>query len=600
MLRSFLTSMLLIAMLAPCSGMAEQAEQATASAKPGEIQMQFGVQIPLRDGVKLGATIYKPLHMDKPLPVVLYLSPYPGDPEHPSGTYYARRGYIYAHVDVRGRGDSQGKFNPMAQEANDGYDVVEWLAKQPWCNGEVAMWGGSYNGYDQWATASTHPPHLKTIVPVASVRPAVDFPMSNGIMESYAMQWLTFTSGKPLFTDIFANFEYWNDVNLRMFNGKVPFAKLDDLAGNTTTVFQTWIEHPDFDSYWRQMALTREQVANINMPVLAITGQADGDQPGTLSYYADHRTSHNPKTLDMYYLVIGPWDHSGTRKPERKLGNIEFGPASLLDVLRLQKEWYDWTMKEGSKPGFLKEHVAYYVEGPGAECWKYAESLETLPTGSDLFYLSSDAGSGNAKDIFHSGVLTTAARDSAPDTFISDPNDLSAAKPSAATEGADLHGNGVVYTTAPFDKTTEVDGFTDLRLWLKVDAPDTDLQYALYLVAPNGTARELTSDVLRARYRNGKEQPEPLRLNQPEEFVFPHSQWFSHRAPAGSRLRLVIGALNVPDYEKNWNSIKPVAEQSGADARVAHIQVLHDVEHRSTLRVPTGDPSATCIASAAW
>lgn len=589
---------IVIGSLSICCIAQEKAE--SGQGKPGDIQMQFGVEIPLRDGVKLGATIYKPLHMNKPLPVILYLSPYPGDPEHPSGTYYARRGYIYAHVDVRGRGDSQGIFNPMMQEAQDGYDVVEWLAKQPWCNGEVAMWGGSYNGYDQWATASAHPPHLKTIVPVASVRPAVDFPMRNGIVESYAMQWLTLTSGKPLFMDIFANGEYWNDVNTRMFNGKIPFDKLDDLAGNKTTVFQTWIQHPDFDSYWQKMALTREQVANIDMPVLAITGQADGDQQGTLSYYEDHRTSRNPKTLDMYYLVIGPWNHGGTRRPQRKIGNVEFGPASLLDVLRLQKEWYDWTMKDGSKPGFLKEHVAYYVEGTGAECWKYAESLDTLPTGSDLYYLGSGSGSGNAADIYHSGVLAATPNDDAPDAFVSDPNDLSAAKPSPAEGGADLHGNGVVYTTAPFSKTTELDGFTDLRLWLKVDAPDTDLEYDLYLVAPNGTTRELTGDVLRARYRNGKEHPEFLKPNQPEEFKFPHGQWFSHRAVAGSRLRLVISALNTPDYEKNWNSRKPVAEQSGADARVAHIQVLHDAGHRSTLRVPTGNPNATCIASSSW
>ena len=133
--------------------------------KLSDYQLEMQVKIPLRDGVKLNATLYKPTPMPAKLPVIFMLSPYPSANSHPSGSYFARRGYVYAFVDVRGRGDSEGVFTPFADDAKDGYDVVEWFAKQPWSNGKVAMFGGSYAGGNQWQTASTHPPHLSTIVP---------------------------------------------------------------------------------------------------------------------------------------------------------------------------------------------------------------------------------------------------------------------------------------------------------------------------------------------------------------------------------------------------------------------------------------------------
>jgi putative CocE/NonD family hydrolase len=105
--------------------------------------------------------------------------------------YFAAHGFPFLTVDVRGRGNSEGSFRPLIQEAKDGYDVVEWLAKQPYCNGKISMWGGSYAGYDQWATAQEFPPHLATIVPVSSVGPGVDFAVRNNTFPPY----LTTSSG---------------------------------------------------------------------------------------------------------------------------------------------------------------------------------------------------------------------------------------------------------------------------------------------------------------------------------------------------------------------------------------------------------------------
>ena len=157
---------------------------------PKQVDFTWGVKIPMRDGVKLNATLYKPKD-GKPTPTIFTLTPYVADNYHIRGVYFAQNGYTFAAVDTRGRGNSEGVFEPFASEARDGHDIVEWLAQQPWCDGQVAMWGGSYGGYDQWLTLRESPPHLKTIVPVASAHSAVDFPFFANIFSSYEIQWLS-------------------------------------------------------------------------------------------------------------------------------------------------------------------------------------------------------------------------------------------------------------------------------------------------------------------------------------------------------------------------------------------------------------------------
>src|SRR5271155_4797908 len=106
------------------------------------VHMQWGVKIPLRDGVRLNATLYIPKTHATPSPAIFTLTPYIGQTYHDVGMYFAEHGYPFLTVDVRGRGNSEGSFRPLIQEAQDGYDVVEWLAKQPYCNGKISMWGG--------------------------------------------------------------------------------------------------------------------------------------------------------------------------------------------------------------------------------------------------------------------------------------------------------------------------------------------------------------------------------------------------------------------------------------------------------------------------
>ncbi len=563
------------------------------------------VKVPMRDGTRLDATVYRPVKDAGPLPVIMMLTPYPDDTAHPSGAYFAAHGYIYASVAVRGRGDSEGSFDPFAHEAQDGYDTVEWLASQSWSNGKVGMFGGSYAGGDQWLTASTKPPHLVTIVPVASARGGENAPFIHNIYFAYDMQWLTFTSGKVLYNQTFDDEALWNGVYDRLFLDKAPFGKLDVYAGNTTTVFQDWLQHPTRDDYWKARDTTREQLAAIQIPILEITGQHDDAEVGALSLHAEHASAPGgSRAAD--YLVIGPWDHAGTRNPKQDVAAEAFGPenvpehyerASLLDVLRLHREWYDYTMKGEALPGFLQKKFAYYVAGSKAECWKYADSIGAISSRSITFYL--DATNG-AQSLYQSGSLVPAQSGAHGGEWLSDPNDLSAATPSKAERSERLHGDGLIFHTAPFTEDTELDGRMDLRAWLSIDAPDTDLVVSLYLVNPDGKVHLLDQNMMRARYRHGLTHEEAIHENTPEEYRFDNGSFFAVRAQKGDRLRLIVGSLNDPSVEKNWNSMKPVLEQSGADARVAHIRLVQDARHPSTLAVPVGDSSLPCKASADW
>src|SRR6266481_6498159 len=167
--------------------------------------MQWGVKIPMRDGVTLNATVFQPHAQKEALPVIFTFTPYIGDSYTDRAMYFAQHGYVYALVDVRGRGNSGGEFEPFVNEGQDGYDVVEWLAKQSYSNGKVSMWGGSYAGFDQWTVLKEFPPHLVTIVPAAAAHPGVDFPFQYNIFGPYDMQWLSFTSGVTSNANLFGN-----------------------------------------------------------------------------------------------------------------------------------------------------------------------------------------------------------------------------------------------------------------------------------------------------------------------------------------------------------------------------------------------------------
>jgi hypothetical protein len=559
-----------------------------------KVDFRFDQKIPLRDGVRLSATVYTPRGQKGPAPCLFTLTPYIAQSYHDRGVYFAAHGYPFLTVDVRGRGNSEGQYDPLLQEAHDGYDVVEWLAKQPYCNGKISMWGGSYAGYDQWAAAKEFPPHLATIVPVAAPYAGVDFPMQHNIFAPYDVQWLFFTSGHTSQDKIFGDSAFWGDENRRWFESGAPFKDLDTLVGAPSAIFQRWVQHPHPDAFWDSYNPTSEQYARLSIPILTITGSYDGDQPGALTHYREYMKSATAEGRARHYLIIGPWDHAATRTPRAEIGGLKFAPASLVDLPQLHLDWYAWTMQAGPKPQFLQKPVAYYVMG--AERWRYADTLEGVTGRSAAYYLDSAV---NASDVLASGSLGSQAAAGKPDHYVYDPHDLSFADDEATLEQGDLtdqrsdythRGKQLVYHTAPFDKDTEITGFFKLAAWIAIDQPDTDFAVAVSEIRADGRSIALSSDAIRARYRENLREPKPVATHAPQRYDFEHFTFVSRQIAKGSRLRLIIAPINSISSEKNYNASGPVAEQTMKDAREVNVTFYHDKAHPSALYVPMGQP----------
>jgi uncharacterized protein len=568
--------------------------EGTPSIDSAQVDLHWGVKIALRDGVQLQATLYTPRGQAKPSPCIFTLTPYIAQSYHDRGMYFAAHGYPFLTIDVRGRGNSQGQFRPFLQEARDGYDIVEWLAQQPYCNGKVAMWGGSYAGYDQWTTASQMPPHLATIVPAAAPYAGVDFPFRNNIFSTYDVQWLAFVNGRAAQTDLFGDERFWESHFKGWLESGQPFNGLGAVLGDAAATFQEWVAHPYQDAYWDQYNPTAGQYAKLTLPILTITGSYDDDQPGALHHYREYMRNASPASTARHYLIIGPWDHAGTRTPNAQFGGLTFGPASLVDLPKLHLEWYAWTMQDGPKPAFLEKPVAYYVMQ--ADRWRYADTLEAVTAGLREYHLDSRQ---NAADVLSAGSLQLEAAAGSPDHFSSDPHDTSLAQveyggdPNSLTDQRLVYtqrGRELVYHTAPFEKDTEVSGFFKLSAWIAIDQPDSDLQVHVYEIGTDGSSIALSSDLIRARYRESFREPKPVRTRGPQRYDFERFTFVSRLVRKGSRLRLVIAPINSIYSEKNYNSDGVVAAETLAEARVVNVTLFHDHAHPSTLFVPLGQP----------
>lgn len=574
-----------------------------ASSRPtlDAVELRWGVVIPMRDGVQLQAIAYLPKGQREPAPCLVALSPYTAQRNHDRASYFAARGLPFLAVDVRGRGDSQGEFRPFLQESDDGYDVVEWLATQPYCNGKVAMFSSSYEGYAQWATARTFPPHLTTIAPVASVSPGVDFPMARNVPYPYSLRWLVLTRGRALQDRVFADEDFWMTKHRQWFESGRSFAEFDAVVGQASKVFQEWLAHPEQGAYWDAYRPTAEQYRRLQIPILTITGLYDGNQLGALSYYREHMREAPAAARNKHYLVIGPWDHSGTIQPRAEVGGLTFGPDALLDILGLHADWYAWTMQGKPKPQFLRKAVAYYVTG--AERWQYADTLDAVTDHSRRYFLAS---SSNPTDAFASGELSEQTSRGLPDGYVYDPRDLSNAvlesQPSVLglrDQRESLAGRGkqLVYHTAPFDQDTQISGFFRLSAWLSIDRPDTDFKAVVYEIGADGGSVLLAQDLLRARYRESLRQPRLIATKAPLQYDFDGFNFVSHQIKRGSRLRLVVGPNNSMFRQKNYNSGGEVAKESMREARAVSVRLYHDAAHPSALFVPFGRPADSIRAA---
>lgn len=591
------------------AGLGAGSSSPTPSAAGNRVGPNYSIEmsqmIPMRDGIELEAWIFKPRDLHTKVPAVLELTQYDIDGAR-RGEFaaFTDRGYVFVQAYVRGRGRSGGDKadNLGLQTGRDGYDLVEWIAKQPWSDGRVGMYGGSFVGMTQWRTAAQHPPHLSTITPYVPIYPGWDVPNTNGIPQSWTGVILGYVSGRSLNTGFFDRQDYWAGKMMDQYSRYRPFTELDtalgisaddwwmlDANGQKRSLMTVWLEHLGDEEFNLAAEPKPEDFAKMNMPILTATGFFDDDQPGALRYYTRDVASASAVAAQKVFLVIGPWDHSGTQSPRKEIDGLSIPPTAVLDMGKLHADWCDWVFGHGERPAFLRDRVAYFMMG--ADEWRYANSLEAASPGKLIFYL--EDANGTPESFFHSGrLLDRPPANEPPAVVVSDPHDLPELEMADYVKSEDatsqfrgLQKRAINFHSEPFPKDTEIAGHMRLKLKVQADAPDFDLWAQVLMVSRNGSTIRLGEDIRRARFRNSFFQEELLKPDQIVEIPF-EFKWTAWRIPAGARLRVTIAPLNSPNYQKNFNTGGRLGYEKIDDARVANIKIFHDAERSSLLEVP--------------
>lgn len=554
------------------------------------------VMIPLEDGTRLHGRLYRPDTDKAAYPTIYTLTPYTVDQfGHRYGSYFARRGFTYLNVDVRGRGASEGDFSPMFEDGTDGIEVAKWITRQPWNDGHVATRGASYHGMLQWKMLGEGAGPVQTSVTTASIYPGWDIIIPGGIYRNYAVRWLYLVAGKSFQTFLFSDGNYWKQRYRKMHQSGKAYSNFGDITGlslRTKETFEQWIKHPHFDEFWRSATPDSVDYKKIDIPLLSITGHFDGNQKGTLRYYKRHMKHGKDRAKQEHFLLIGPWNHSGTYNPQKELAGLTFADTAAIDMNTLHLQWFNWILRDSEKPEMLTDGVVYYVMGAGQ--WRSASSLSTVADTARTLYISSP--DGNPDNPFNAGNLIGEQPTKEDiDQYVYDPRNTAGETPSDHFEGdrnyttpgaAFMKGPKLIYHSKPAEDSFEMSGNIRLDAWIELDVPDTDLAAWVYEIRPNGETIYLGKSLLRARHRKGVEMARLIEPGTINRYRFDRFNWTSRQIKEGSRIRLVIAPLNDIHWQKNYNSAKPVMGQTIEDAQTATVKLHMSPDHPSKLVLP--------------
>ena len=586
---------------------------------------QSNVMVPMRDGVRLATDIYLPALGGQPasgkFPVILERTPYDkaGSGNVTNGTYYARRGYVCAIQDVRGRFVSEGEWYPFAKEAPDGYDTVEWLAAQEWSDGQVGTMGASYCGSDQSALATLNPPHLSTMIVAVGASNYYHCSMrQNGALEQrfmiYAFRMAT--TSKEAFADpnikaavdrAFANVGEWVS-RAPLKKGTSPLRMLPN--------YEQWVldlfTHGEYDDYWKQRgyAISQYYEEHADVPTLYLGGWYDSYARATCENY----TALSKMKKSQQVLMMGPWTHGGWGVTNA--GDVDFGNHSFINYNDLRLAWFDHFLKGMHTEVSDWSPVKIFVMGTGegipnyqgrlhhSGYWRDEQDFPLPDTQFKPYYLHTN------------GELSTAlpSIDEPTSCFSFDPRDpvptigggISAADPIMGAGAFDQRGNSrffgckdtlplnarsdvLTFQTPPLENDVEVTGPITVKLHASSSARDTDFTAKLIDVCPlsddfpDGLAINLTDSIIRARYRNGWDTPELLEPGNVYEFVFelyPTSNIFKK----GHRIRLDISSSNWPRFDANPNTGGDLGTERRLE--IAEQTIHHESEHPSHVVLP--------------
>ncbi len=518
--------------------------------------------IKMPDGGSIALTIVRPKRLTTPQPVILMYSIYPGA-DHRDAKYAAIKGYVGIIANTRGKRLSPEDPKPFEYDAKDAYAIVDWISKQPWCNGKIGMYGGSYLGFAQWSAVKFLHPALKTIVPQVAVGAGIDYPMFNGVFMSYMLQWIHYVVNNKYTDDQeFNNSEKWDSLDANWYTSGRSYRALDTLDNRPNAIFQRWLDHPSYDSYWQNMTPQASEFAKLNIPILTISGYWDADQLGAMYYFKQHTLWNKNAT---HYLLVGPYNHSGAQGyPGKVLAGYTLDSAANIPIQDIVFGWFDHVLRDSSLPAILSDRVNFEVMG--ANKWEHGPSLNKMSNDSLILYFSGITTGDHYKLVSVKPPGTE---------YITQEVDLKERTTKQSEGDADRgfidstmsQDNKLVFKTDTMTKNTILSGSITASLLLSANKKDLDIEYILYEQMPDGKYFFLNHNLQRASYARDRTKRHLLQPGHPEEIPLYNNFLTCIQLPVGSRLVVVIGINKNPDFQVNYGTGKDVSDETIADAK---------------------------------
>lgn len=595
-----------------------------------DIVIERDVMIPARDGTLLATDVYRPaiagIALQEPRPIVLTRSPYDKTRERDVtlAEHLVRHGYVAAIQDLRGRYASQGEFTKYSVlDAPDGFDTIEWLARQPYADGRIGMWGTSYAAHAAADAAKLDPPALRAMVlNQGGMADARDHAVRHGgAFElgrelTWAFRQIPLEIDDPIVRKRFAqeNIADWYQA-LPFRRGLNPLS----IAPEYEDYFLEEYTHADDSGYWQKISLNwvnrYEQTADAAM--LHVGGWYDIFLRGTIAnYVALSRLKDAPVEL-----LIGPWSHSGNARSYA--GDVDFGPAAAIEDFHtdFHRRWFDRHLKS-DRPAATGSAVRLFVMGTGdgrrdsagrlvhGGYWTEADGWPLPGTTPTAFFLHGDGTLSQDKPAVQESSTTYTFDPADPVQTIGgsvsarvgdgafdqrERDDFPGAKPPYLPLSA--RSDVLVFRTAPLAEDVVIAGPIDVVLFASSSAVDTDFTAKLIDVYPPtedfpaGFDMNLSDALVRASYRDDRATRDLIEPGKVYRLVirpFATANVFKK----GHRIRLDVSSSNFPRFDVNPNTGEPLGENRRAVA--ADNTVYHDAARASHVLLPLlpGRPAA--------
>lgn len=529
------------------------------------------IAINMPDGATVCALLMRPRAAPGKLTTLLNFTIYVDPNDNPNNARQtASNGYAGVVAFTRGKACSPDKPVPYLHDGTDATALIDWITAQPWSDGRVGMFGGSYEGFTQWATVKHLPKALKAIMTGAPAAPGLDVPMEGNVFWNFIYPWPFYTTNAKGADDATYNdFKRWQKLNHDWYVSGRAYRDLDKIDGTPNRIFDEWIAHPGYDSYWQQMIPYKDEFARIDIPTLTTIGYYYGG-PGAGVYYFSQHQKFNSKA--EHYLLIGPYDHIAAQfgvigllgNVYDSLGGLELDPVAKINISDdIRYAWFDYIFKGEPKPALLQDKVNYEVVG--ANMWKHAPTLAAIANQNIRFHLSA-VRSGNAYRLSEQKPSAEASVDLKVD--FADRSDVDRNAPGGGVQDNAVDTwNGLEFVSDPLTKPTELSGLFKGRLDFTCNKKDFDFEIDLYEQTPKGEYVQLAPFWTRASYAADQNQRYLLTPGRRETLDFQAIRVMSRQLQQGSRVVAVLRIIKESGRQINYGTGKDVSDETIADAK---------------------------------